>query len=197
MKLTKNRLVYLLGFIFVVGSLFSMDIFTKMLAQKHFLVDFSHTDINQYVSTSLPVFKLGGDKNWLDFSLTYVRNTGAAWGMFSNMDERFRPYFFNTVTIIAMLVIILVIRTTPRSKLLSRLALFLIFSGACGNFFDRFFLHYVIDWLHVRWSVFSWYYDFPVFNIADSCVTIGVSLLLIDMFLSEYRGKKRGSTTIS
>lgn len=197
MNVKKQRMFYFVGMVLVIWSLFSMDIFTKMLAQKNFLLSFSHTNINQYASTSLPVFRLGGDQNWLEFSLTYVRNTGAAWGLFSSMDERFRPYFFNVITIIAMIVIGLVIRTTARSKTLARLALFLIFSGACGNFFDRVVLHYVVDWLHVRWNFFSWYYDFPVFNLADSCVTIGVSLLLIDMIVTEYKGKKRGSATIS
>lgn len=197
MKFNKKRMFYTFGVFLMIASLFSLDIFTKMLSQKYFLLDFSHIDINHYSSTSLPIFTLGGGQNWLDFSLTYVRNTGAAWGAFSTMDERFRPYFFNVVTIISMIIIGLVIRSTPRSKILARLALILIFSGACGNFFDRFVLHYVVDWLHVRWTIFSWYYDFPVFNLADSCVTIGVSLLLIDMIVSEYRGKKRGSTAIS
>lgn len=197
MLLNKRRLFYIFGVILVITSLFSLDIFTKILAQKYFLLSFSQTDINQYASTSLPVFTIGGNFNWFEFSLTYVRNTGAAWGMFSNMDERFRPYFFSIVTIIAMVIIGFVLRSTPRSKTLARLALIVILAGACGNFFDRFVLHYVVDWLHVRWTLFSWYYDFPVFNIADSCVTIGVGLLLIDIVVTELKGKKSGSTTIS
>jgi len=193
----KYKFISFVAFFLIVFSLFSLDMMTKMEAQKNFLASYSPTNIHDYVSTSAPVFTVGTYKNWLDFSVTYVRNTGAAWGFLGNMDERYRPYFFNTITLLAMALIIVFFRQTPRSKLLARLGMIFIFSGACGNFFDRFVFHYVIDWIHVRWSLFSWYYDFPVFNIADSCVTTGVGLLIIDMFSSGPKRNKDATTTIS
>ena len=122
--------------------------------------------------------------------------------------------FFYAITIIATLVILLYWRQTPVSHRLVRFALALIFSGAIGNFTDRFSLGYVIDFIDVRWLVplpFTinlswnffpdflgflnqnidtsfWQYNFPNFNWADSMVTIGVSLIIIDMIFFE---KKR------
>lgn len=197
MKIFNYKLISFIAFFLIVFSLFSLDLITKMEAQKSFMLNYSPSDIQQYMATSKNIFTVGSDKNWIDFSLTYVRNTGAAWGLLGNMNENYRPYFFNAVTIIAMILIIIFFRQTPRTKLLARLGMIFIFSGACGNFFDRFVFHYVIDWIHFRWLILGWYYDFPVFNIADSCVTTGVGLLLIDMILSERTRNKNGTTTIS
>ncbi len=197
MKILNYKLTVFIAFFLIVISLFSLDMITKMEAQKHFLISYSRTNIHEYFSSNKSIFTLGSPQNWIEFSTTYVRNTGAAWGLLGNMNETYRPYFFNAVTAIAMVMIILFFRQTPRYKLLARLGMIFIFSGACGNFFDRFVFHYVIDWLHLRWSLFGWYYDFPVFNIADSCVTTGVGLLLIDMILSETKRNKNGTTTVS
>ena len=122
------------------------------------------------------------------------------------MDDRVRVPFFYAITIIATLVILLYWRQTPVSHRLVRFALALIFSGAIGNFTDRFSLGYVIDFIDVRWliplpfainlswdffpsflgflnqniNISAWQYNFPNFNWADSMVTIGVSLIIID-----------------
>jgi signal peptidase II len=61
----------------------------------------------------------------------------------------------------------------------------LILSGAIGNFLDRVRFGYVIDWIDVRWNLLGWRYDFPNFNFADSCITVGVSFLLVDMLILE------------
>lgn len=196
MQTNKQKKLYIFGFFLIVLSLFLLDNMTKMLAQKEFLITSSPTDVHEYFSNSLSIFLLESGKNWFNFSLTYVRNTGAAWGFLGNMNENIRPYFFNIVTAIAMVLIIYFMLQIPRTKQLARFGMIFIFAGACGNFYDRFVFHYVVDWLHVRWNIFSWYYDFPVFNIADSCVTIGVSLLLIDMIATEFRRKKHGPTTV-
>lgn len=197
MKLLNYKLISFIAFFLIVLSLFSLDMITKMEAQKNFLLSYSPQNIHDYISSSNPVFTLGDGKAWIDFSLTYVRNTGAAWGLFGSMNESYRPYFFNAITAAAMVLIVIFFRQTPRSKLLARLGMIFIFAGACGNFFDRFVFHYVIDWIHFRWLLFGWYYDFPVFNIADSCVTTGVGFLLIDMIVSEHKRNKNGTTTVS
>ena len=73
---------------------------------------------------------------------------------------------------------------------MSRLGIAFIFSGAAGNFIDRVWLHYVIDWVHFKWNLLGWQYDYPVFNVADSAVTLGVILLIFDSIIEEIRNRK-------
>ena len=80
-------------------------------------------------------------------------------------------------------------RSTPAHHRLARFALCLIFSGAVGNFIDRIRLGYVIDWIDVEWNILGWTYNFPSFNVADSCITVGVTLLLFDLLFLEARRK--------
>jgi signal peptidase II len=111
----------------------------------------------------------------LGFHLTYVRNTGAAFGIFQ--DGTLLLGILSVVVSLGLLVyLILNARTLPRLQLW---ALTLIFSGAVGNMIDRFRLGYVIDFIHFYLPNF----DFPVFNIADSCVVVGAALLIISSLI--------------
>lgn len=107
------------------------------------------------------------------FSLHYIRNTGAAWGMLSGW--RYLLVFFS----IAMLALILRQRRTmfyPHPG--GRLAVGLLAGGIIGNLIDRVRLGYVVDFLdfyHGQWH-------FPAFNIADSAICVGVGLYLLGQF---------------
>lgn len=79
---------------------------------------------------------------------------------------------------------------TASRDVLTRLGVALIFAGAMGNFIDRVYLHYVIDWIHFRWKIGFWNYDFPVFNVADSCVTVGAIVLFIEALYGTAISKK-------
>ncbi|WP_186644857.1 signal peptidase II [Fluviispira vulneris] len=180
----------LLGFFFLCIGFILLDQSTKLWSEKHFLVSSSATDIRTYSPSSQHIFTLGSPINWLDFNTTYVRNTGAAWGFLGNLPENIRPYFFFILTIVAMIVILIFFFKTKADLTFTRLGIAFIFAGAAGNFIDRMWLHYVIDWIHVEWSLLSWQYDYPVFNIADCCVTIGVIILLIDTVREELQARK-------
>ncbi len=110
------------------------------------------------------------------FHLTYVRNKGAAFGILA--DSTIRIPFFITVSMIAMLGILWYIKRIRDDQKLARYALSLIFSGAFGNLIDRIRLGEVIDFLDVFWQRYHW----PAFNVADSAITIGVTLLFIEMW---------------
>ena len=110
------------------------------------------------------------------FNLTYVRNKGAAFGIFA--DSAIRIPFFITVSIIAMLGILWYIRRLRDDQKLAVFSLSLVFSGALGNLIDRIRLGEVIDFLDVYWQRHHW----PAFNVADSAITVGVTLLFIDMW---------------
>ncbi|KAB8033347.1 signal peptidase II [Fluviispira multicolorata] len=180
----------LLGFLFLCVGFVLLDQSTKLWSEKYFMVSTSATDIRNYYPSSQHVFTLGNSVNWLDFNTTYVRNTGAAWGFLGNLPENIRPYFFYILTIVAMIVILIFFFKTKADQIFSRLGIAFIFAGAAGNFIDRIWLHYVIDWIHVQWSVIGWQYDYPVFNVADCCVTTGVIILLIDAVREELLARK-------
>lgn len=134
-----------------------------------------------WAARSLPLNGVGYPLG-LGFDLTYVRNTGAAFGIF---DEGTLPLALLSLVVSLALLIFLILRakTLP---LLQRYALSLILAGAVGNMIDRFRLGYVPDFIHFQAGKF----DFPVFNVADSCVVIGVILLLLTSFFTPSRQAK-------
>jgi len=113
------------------------------------------------------------------FHLTYVRNKGAAFGILA--DNAVRIPFFITVSIIAMLGILWYIKRIKDEQKLAIYSLSLVFSGALGNLIDRIRLGEVIDFLDVFWQRHHW----PAFNVADSAITVGVTLLFIEMWREE------------
>ena len=122
-------------------------------------------------------FALGGPGHYLGlgFYLTYVRNTGAAFGILQN-----GTLVLGLLSAIVSLVLTLyLVRHARRSPRLQVAALTLILAGALGNMIDRFRLGYVIDFIHFKVPGFS----FPVFNLADSYVVVGAGLLLLASFV--------------
>lgn len=109
------------------------------------------------------------------FYLTYVRNTGAAWSMFSDMTG-----VLALVSAVATGVMLWYI-VAKKPKGLTLVSVALMAGGAAGNMIDRLFLQYVRDFLH--FYIFG--YDFPVFNIADIALCVGVGLLLLSAFIEE------------
>ena len=118
------------------------------------------------------------------FHLTYIRNQGAAFGILSS--GSLRVPFFITVAIIALLAILWYLRSLRADQRLAAFALALIFSGALGNLIDRVRLGEVIDFLDVFWKHYHW----PAFNVADSAICVGVTLLIWEMWLEERRIKR-------
>ncbi len=118
------------------------------------------------------------------FSITYVRNPGAAFGFLA--DTRFRIPFFIVISIVAVIVIIVAFHKLRRDQKLAQVSLAMILSGAVGNLIDRVRLGEVIDFLDVYWKRYHW----PAFNVADSLICVGVFLLAVDMLKEERRQKK-------
>jgi signal peptidase II len=110
------------------------------------------------------------------FSITYVRNTGAAFGFLATANPTFRVPFFLIVPIIAMVVLGFLYRDLPQNARYRSMALGLVSGGAIGNLIDRVRLGYVVDFLDFHWK--NVYY-FPAFNVADSAICVGVTILLL------------------
>ena len=122
------------------------------------------------------------------FYLTHVRNTGAAFGLFSDAPQVYRLTFFISVSLIAVGIIVSFFRKLSPGDRLAALALGLILGGAIGNLIDRIFRQEVVDFLHFRlWRGYSW----PDFNVADSAIVVGVGLLVLELLASE--GEQRNS----
>jgi signal peptidase II len=134
--------------------LLCLDIATKMLAI-HYIPPFS---ASSYPFGGIGIFSLGG----ITFSLNYIVNTGAAWGVFAGYSGLL--FALRTLIILALLFFV------PK-----RLPLWLVVTGAIGNAIDYCLYGHVIDFLHFTF----WGYSFPIFNIADSCITIGVICLIL------------------
>ena len=113
------------------------------------------------------------------FSLTYVRNPGAAFGILAGASGPWRTMFFVVVSLAALAVIAtLVHKTADRLPLI---AFSLIGGGAIGNLIDRVRFGEVVDFIEWYYRSFHW----PTFNIADSAITIGVVLLAVDMLFEK------------
>jgi len=109
------------------------------------------------------------------FSLTYVRNTGAAFGLLGDLSPAVRLPLFGLVTVGAVFALVSYLRELRPEESLMAIALGGILGGAAGNLLDRVRFHEVVDFLHLHYRGFDW----PMFNVADSAITVGVALVLI------------------
>lgn len=113
------------------------------------------------------------------FSLTFVKNPGAAFGMGGQASLLVRQLMFLLVpTLFSLWVAYMLVKTIAGPFHLS-MAYALILAGAVGNLIDRYTLGYVVDFFLFYYRQ----YDFPAFNVADSCITIAAGLLIWDMLL--------------
>lgn len=155
MSALRRRWAYLLLMLGVV----TLDQFTKVLVD-HFME----------LHESRPVVM-----GLLD--LTYVQNRGAAFGILSDADLPYQPVLFAIIGVVALLAIVAYAARLPSTSRLPQTALALVTGGAVGNLIDRARLGYVIDFVDVYWRSHHW----PAFNVADSAITVGVTLLVVDM----------------
>lgn len=121
------------------------------------------------------------------FHITYVRNTGAAFGIFRDANLMFRTVFFLSLPPIAMLVIFFLLKSSPDKDKIQNFALSLVFAGALGNYIDRIRFQYVIDFLDFHYKRV---WSYPAFNVADMSIVCGVMLLFYFMITEEMNKKK-------
>jgi signal peptidase II len=113
-------------------------------------------------------------------ALTYVRNRGAAFGILSDADLPYQSILFAAISLLALGAIVVYSLKLPLESRLPQTALALITGGAVGNLIDRALLGYVVDFVDVYWRTHHW----PMFNAADSAITVGVGLLILDILRS-------------
>lgn len=130
---------------------------------------------NMEISESVPVIE-----NFL--YITSHRNSGAAWGILEG-----QMWFFYIVTIFVVIALVYYIQKMAKTHVLLGTALALMLGGAIGNFIDRVIRKEVVDFIDT--NIFG--YDFPIFNVADSALTVGVGILMIFMLFEEKLLKER------
>ena len=115
------------------------------------------------------------------FYFTYAHNTGAAWGMLAG-----KISLFLIVSIIAAVGIIYYFMKSESYQKLTRFGLVLVFGGLIGNLIDRLAFGYVRDF--IDFIIFG--YNFPIFNVADMAITIGMALVILEISIEEYKAWK-------
>ncbi|HXI89328.1 MAG TPA: signal peptidase II [Blastocatellia bacterium] len=111
------------------------------------------------------------------FKLSYTENPGIAFGMLNNGNVK---WLLVAISVAAIMVVVYYMRRTPISNTLLLWSLALLAAGISGNLIDRFRLGRVIDFILIYYKSYQW----PVFNIADTAITIGAALMAIELFLS-------------
>ena len=143
-----------------------LSIFVILIDQMSKQVALTQLDFGQSIPL-LPFFKI---------TLNY--NTGAAFSFLQGAGG-WQRWLFSIVSIIVSVVIIVWIYRLPRRSTLPALALALILGGALGNLWDRLHYGFVIDFFHVFYN--NWH--FPIFNVADSAITVGAILLILHVLI--------------
>ena len=125
--------------------------------------------------------KLGETRPVVDLflNLSLVRNSGAAFGLFSNLRQELRDPLFLFVPVLTLLVIFFAFTRLRDSQAYSIGSFCLIIGGAFGNILDRLRLGYVVDFLDFHWNSRA---HFPAFNVADAAISLGVLVLFVGIF---------------
>lgn len=135
-----------------------------------------------WVAAEIPLHQPVDVFPWLSpiLSFTHVQNTGVAFGLLPGLGG-----LFAILSLLVVAGVVVFRRTLPTEDLWLHGALGLVTGGALGNVIDRIVRGHVLDFVDVNfWPFTAW----PVFNIADSAVVIGVAILLVDSLLDEFRG---------
>lgn len=136
------------------------------------------------VVTHIPYGEMWSPWEWLTpfARIVHWSNTGVAFGMLQGMN----PVFIGLAVVVSGMIVYYYSKLDRKDWLL-RLALMLELGGAVGNLVDRIKYGFVIDFISVG--------NFPVFNVADSCITVGVFVLLIGIWMQEKREKAQRAET--
>ena len=110
------------------------------------------------------------------FNLTLLHNTGAAFSFLAS-ESGWQRWFFILLASGVSMALIRWVYVLKNDRWLA-VALCLVLGGALGNLYDRITLGYVVDFLHFYWED----YHFPAFNIADSAISVGAAMLVLDLF---------------
>jgi signal peptidase II len=148
-----------------------LDQWTKWLVELHLPRSASHPLIDGFLN------------------LTHVQNTGVAFGLFARQGADGGAWLLIVLGVVALAAVMAYFRFAPASARLLLSALALIVGGALGNLIDRFASGAVTDFVDVYVGTHHW----PAFNVADSAITIGICLMILDTFLHHHERHEAAS----
>jgi len=158
-----SKVIGRLPYLVLVAAILALDRWTKLLIHSRLELDDSISVIDGF------------------FNITYVRNTGVAFGIFSSVSSPVKSIILSAFAALAAVLVIGYSLRTPLQNRLLHTALALILGGALGNLYDRIAYGYVVDFLEFYVGRYHW----PSFNVADSAISIGVVLLAIEITRNE------------
>jgi signal peptidase II len=162
--MTQNKMAF--AWLLVSVLIVVLDLWTKSLATE-----------------SLVLYRPQELTSWLNLMLAH--NYGAAFSFLSDAGGWQRWLFTGLASVVTLVLVIWLLRLSAKEKLTSA-ALCLIIGGAVGNLVDRIINGYVVDFIDVHYRDWHW----PAFNVADSAITCGVILLLIDGLFQSISAKR-------
>jgi len=124
------------------------------------------------------------------FNLTYVRNYGAAFS-FLHDASGWQRWFFTAIAIVVSIIIVMWMKASSKEDKRLPIAFSFILGGALGNLYDRVTYGYVVDFLDFYIGQWHW----PAFNVADSAIFIGATLMVIDMLLTPRNDTEKQKTS--
>lgn len=157
-----------LKWLWISGLVIVLDLTSKALAS-HYLTLYQ----------PVPVFP--------GFNITLMHNAGAAFSFLSDAGG-WQRWFFSLVALLVSIGIVVWMKRLPSTQAWLAIALALILGGALGNLWDRMSLGYVVDFIQVYYEQWSW----PAFNVADSAISVGAVLLVIESFRSQRQRQNNG-----
>lgn len=123
------------------------------------------------------------------FNFTLRYNTGAAFSFLADSGG-WQRWFFTVLALVVSVVLVIWLRRLPRRAVFESLGIALILGGAVGNVIDRILFGYVIDFLEFHYQ--HWYW--PAFNVADSAITVGVTVLILDSLFQAKQQRRKQKT---
>ncbi len=157
----KKRAKFLLA---IFSSILAVDVITKWMT--HYFLKITDRQMLPFPYGGIGVFE---NFHGISFSLNHQVNSGAAWGMFPNSHQTLLYIRIAIIVVLALYILLF------NKNLKSQIPFVLIISGAMGNVMDSIFYGHVVDLFFFQF----WGYDFPIFNVADSFIFLGVAWLSI------------------
>jgi signal peptidase II len=156
----------------VAGTVLILDQITKSIVQERMRIHESVPIVERF------------------FSLTYIRNPGAAFGLFADHGNGLRMAFFVTISVVAIVFLWTLFVKTPKEAFVGRLSMAMVMGGAMGNLVDRIRFGEVVDFLDFYVGSYHW----PAFNVADSSISIGVALMVWYFIQADRRARTSDPT---
>ena len=172
-----KRLIFIV--VALTATTLPLDQLSKQDAKSHYLLVEDQSDSTIYQGRREELVAFGSERIWLSLSKTYVRNHGASWGVWSNLNELWRRPVILVMGLVATMALYFVaVRLLKSGHYYPAFSLCGVIAGSFGNMLDRLRLGYVVDFLTLKIGSDSLSYALPSFNVADIVIILSLICLI-------------------